>query len=46
VATNAEILQKILGCPLLGGLTEDMVEFPSEWREPLRLGEPAQVSAH
>jgi dethiobiotin synthetase len=46
VATNAEILQKILSPPLLSGLTENMREFPSEWRELLRLDEAAHVSAY
>ncbi len=32
VVTNVEILKKILGVPLLGGLGENLMELPTDWR--------------
>jgi hypothetical protein len=31
MATNPEILQKIVDVPILPGLTEDMTELPPAW---------------
>jgi dethiobiotin synthetase len=44
LATNAEILRKIIDPPLLSGLAENMSELPVKWREALGLGEQARVA--
>lgn len=38
VATNAEILGRIIDVPLLSGLSENMEELPAEWSRILALG--------
>jgi hypothetical protein len=30
--TNADILKKILNVPLFGGLGENLMELPTDWR--------------
>jgi len=35
-ATNADILKRILNVPLLGGLGENLIELPADWRFMIR----------
>ena len=32
-ATNEEVLRQIAGVPIIGGVTAEMVELPSDWQE-------------